>query len=380
MFETLNNYFPNEYVLAGAIFLLLFVLIRIGFFLVGRITLKLSPNTDKLKENKVLRRTSKALTLLAILIGIPLSLRILPLNVIFMEIIYKIIHTLIMTTIAFLIFIILDVFMINITKKIAKKNNLAKSLQPIIRGTLKIIIIGGVIIYGLVIWGVQVGPLLAGLGIAGLALALALQPVLGNLFNGLALLLDETFNVGDVIKLGSGEMGEVYSVGLRTTKIKTFDNEMIIIPNTKIADSIIQNFFQPDKSIRINLEFGVEYGNDPEYIKKIVLEEIEKINIIDKTQDIKVMFDKLGESSLEFKTMFWVSDISNKWPAHQEAISRVYRRLYKEKIGIPFPQRTVWLRDENKTKPITPGNKKFKEVQNKYFSDFGKEYIEEDKK
>jgi MscS family membrane protein len=114
-------------------------------------------------------------------------------------------------------------------------------------------------------------------------------------------------------------MGEIYKIGLRTTRIKTFDNEMIIIPNSKVSDSTVQNFFQPDRSIRVNVEFGVEYGNDPEYNKKITLEEINKISFIDKSQDISVLFTNMGASSLDFKCMFWVNDIDKKWPAHQEA-------------------------------------------------------------
>lgn len=380
MLESISSYFPNEYALAGAIFLVLFVFIRIGLFIGGKVTLRLSKNTDRAKENEVMERTSKAFTLLAVYIGILISLKVFPLNPTFLEIAQRVFNTLIMATVAFLIFIIMDIFMVNIIKKMGGKNELARNLQPIMRSSLKIIIIATVLIIGLLMWDVQVGPLLAGLGIAGLALALALQPVLGNLFNGISLLLDETFKVGDVIKLSSGEMGEVYRVGLRTTRIRTFDNEMIIIPNTRVADSVIRNLFQPNKNIRISVEFRVEYGNDPEYIKKIIREEVEKIEMIDKSQEVRILLDKLGESSLDFKVLFWVENLSKKWPAHQEAITRIYRRLYKENIVIPFPQRTNWIRKEDQAKKVTPEDKKFKEVKDKYLSNFGKEYSESDKK
>lgn len=75
----------------------------------------------------------------------------------------------------------------------------------------------------------------------------------------------------------------------------------------------------------------------------------------------------MADSALNFKMLFWVDDISKKCPAHQEAISRIYRRLYEEKIGIPFPQRTVWMRDEGQSKPSSPHDEKFKSVHNKYF-------------
>jgi len=241
-----------------------------------------------------------------------------------------------------------------------------------------------VLIVILNIWGVNIGPFLAGLGIAGLAVALALQPTLSNVFSGISIIMDGTFKVGDVIQLENGKMGEVYRIGLRATRIKSFDNEMIIIPNSHIANAVVQNFFQPDISIRVNVEFGVEYGVDPEYIKKLAIEEIEKIDFINKEEEVRVLFTQMADSALNFKAMFWVDDIAKKWPAHQEAMSRIYRRLYEEKIGIPFPQQTVWFRDEGKATSPSPSDVKFKEVKGKYYSSFGHEYkeekIEEEKK
>lgn len=377
MLTPIKEIFPNENLFLAVFFIAVILLVRIGFSVLSRITLKLSVNKDKSKQQKFIKRTSLVFTILAIAIAVPLTARLMFLSETILNIINNLSKSVIFILVSVLIYTLIDIFMVNITTKMGAKNSVAKNLQPIIRGTVKIIFIAIASVYLLVIWGVQVGPLLAGLGIAGLALALALQPTLGNLFNGIALILDETFKVGDVVKLSTGEIGEVYRVGLRTTKIRTFDNEMFIIPNTKIADSMIQNFFQPDRTVRVGVEFGVEYGADPEYIKQITLDEINKITFTDKKQEARIMFTDMGDSSLNFKAMFWVDDISKRWPAHQEAITRIYRRLYKEGIGIPFPQRTVWLREEGKAKAPSPQDKKFKKVQNKYYPNFGYEYKDE---
>jgi MscS family membrane protein len=227
------------------------------------------------------------------------------------------------------------------------------------------------ILYALSFWGVQIAPLLASLGIAGLAVALALQPTLANIFSGIALVVDKTFEPGDIIKLDSGEVGTVYRVGLRTTRIKTFDGEVIIIPNSNIANAKLQNYNQPSRRIRATFEFGVEYGTDPEYVKKIAIEEVKKIKYIDHNEDVNILFLSMAESALTFKMMYWVNDISDKWPAKQEGMTRVYRRLYKEGIGIPFPQRTVWLREEGKAKAPSPADKKFKSSNTKFYPKFG---------
>jgi len=264
-------------------------------------------------------------------------------------------------------------------KKISEQtdSNIDDTIGQLVHEVLRITLILIIGVFILNIWGVEIGPFLAGLGIAGLAVALALQPTLSNIFSGISIVLDGTFKVGDVIEV-SGMSGEVYQISLRTSRIKSFDNEMIIIPNSVMAGSTVKNFFQPDISIRVNLEFGVEYGVDPEYIKKIVLEEVEQIKIIDKDKEIQVIFLEMADSSLNFKVRFWVDDISKKWPTHQEAITRIYRRLYKEGIGIPYPQKTVWMRDEKNVKSPSPEDKKFSSVKGKYFSDFGHEYSEKE--
>ena len=236
------------------------------------------------------------------------------------------------------------------------------------------------LLYVLIIWGVDPVPLLGSLGIAGLAVALALRPTLENIFSGVSLIVDKTFQLEDLIKLDSGEIGSVYKIGLRTTRIKTFDNEIIIIPNSILANSKLENLNQPDRKIRTSVEFGVEYGVDPEYIKKIVLEKIEAMDVRDQNKDVKVMFKSMGDSALIFKVMIWADDLSKKWPINQEAITRIYRRLYKEGIGIPFPQQTVWLRDEGKAKGLSPFDKKYSSVKGKYLSNWGREYEEKPKK
>jgi len=232
-------------------------------------------------------------------------------------------------------------------------------------------------VYCFTVWEVEITPLIASLGIAGLAVALALQPMLSNIFSGISMYLDKTFALGDVIKFNT-ITGTVYDVGLRSTKIKTFDNEIITVPNNALANAEITNLNKPDPSIRVNIEFGVEYGVDPEYVKKIVIEELNDVKYRDQSKPVRIMFTGMGDSSLDFKAMYWVQTLGERWVAHQEGITRIYRRLYKEDLGIPFPQRTVWLRDEGKAKAPSPHSRKFSSVQGKYLANFGHEM--EDKK
>lgn len=367
----------NEYIKSAIVLFILFLVLRVALYLLTIILLKLSSKTKTDLDDVLIKKSSAPLSLLSLLIALYFSFAELTFVESVGHILYKSLYSLIAISVGYVIFVIVDNSLIRLWKKISEKteSNIDDTIGGLVHEVLRIVLIMVIVIFILNIWGVEITPLLAGLGIAGLAVALALQPALSNVFSGIAIIMDGTFKIGDVIKFGENS-GEVYKIGLRTTRIKTFDNDLLIIPNSEIANSTVQNFFQPDISVRVNLEFGVEYGVDPEYVKKITIEEIEKIKFIDKKQEIRVLFTSMGDSALDFKAMFWVDHISKKWPAHQEAISRVYRRLYKEQIGIPYPQSTVWIRDEGKAKSPDPSNKKFKKVYDKYYAAFGHEYKE----
>jgi len=374
------SYFANlnEYVRAGILFFGLLIILRIILYVSEFVLLKITSRTKTDLDDLLLKKSSAPLTYIAILLSLLFAIRELTLKASVELVILNIIYSLLAIVIGFFVFRVVDTSLIRVWKRFAEKtkSNIDDTIGNMVYEVLRVVL---VIIIGIIIlniWGVNIGPLLAGLGIAGLAVALALQPILSNIFSGIAIISDGTLKTGDIVKLEGGELGEVYKIGLRTTRIKSFDNEMIIIPNSVIANSKLQNLLQPDPSIRINFDFGVEYGTDPEYVKKIVIEEIEKIEIRKKSEEIRVLFTEMGDNALIFKVMFWVDDIGKKWPAHQEAISRIYRRLYEEKIGIPFPQRTVWLREEGKAQSLNPSDKKFDKVKGKYFPAFGYEYKE----
>lgn len=375
-FVNLNSYFR-----AAIVFFMVFLVLRILLFISEKIFLKLTVKTKTDLDDILLEKSSKPLNFVSLLVGLIFGLNeIVFANELIKNLIYRSAYSLMVISLGYLIFVFVDISLTRLWKKISKKteSNIDDALGNLVHEILRIVLIVLIVIYILNIWGIDIGPLLAGLGIAGLAVALALQPTLSNIFSGVSIILDGTFRVGDVIEVGD-KSGEVYKIGLRTTRIKSFDNEMIIIPNSEISNSVVKNFFQPDISIRANLEFGVEYGVDPEYIKKLVIEEIEKIKIINKKEEVRVLFTEMADSSLNFKAMFWVDDISKKWPAHQEAMTRIYRRLYEEKIGIPYPQMTVWTKEDN-TKSPDPKDSKFKKVKDKYYSAFGHEYKEDKKK
>ncbi len=242
-----------------------------------------------------------------------------------------------------------------------KLNFLDDQIVGLLDRTVHIIMYAIAFGYILTVWKIDIWPVLGSLGVAGIAIAFALQETLKNLFGGIQIITDKIFSKGDIIQLSSGESGTIFDITLRSTRIKTWDNKLIIIPNAIMANDIVMNISKPDRSRRVEIKFGIEYGNDPEYVKAIVLNEIETVKEVELINPAPVVvFKEMGESALIFEAKFWVMDLSNFISAKEDATIKIYERLNAEGIGIPFPQMTVWTNNNGNSKPFKYVKKDFK--------------------
>ena len=342
----LNLISSNKYVKAAIILFVFFFVSKLLAVIAEKIILKLTVKTKTEVDDLIVKKTNKPISFILLLMGIRLA--IIPIG--FIEsaytVITNILYSLMIFFAGYIVISIIDVLVNSWGKTFTKrtKSELDDTMLSLVHKTTELVIYIMVILVVLDTWGIKIGPLLAGLGIAGLAIAFALQSTLANIFGGVALILDKTIKIGDVVKLDTDTMGVVYGVGIRATRIKTWDNEIITIPNGKLVESKIQNFSQPDPSVRINIEFGVEYGSKIDKVKKVALDTVKKIKDVEKDPEPRILFLAMADSSLNFKLMFWVDDMSKKWDVHQEAITNLYENLGKAKIGIPFPQMDVHLK------------------------------------
>ncbi len=193
-------------------------------------------------------------------------------------------------------------------------------------------------------WGVQIGPFLAGLGIAGLAVGLALQGTLSNIFGGVSLAFDHAYKVGDKVKLADGTVGVVHDISLRSTQVRTYDGDLVMVPNGKIAADNIYTYAQPAKQSRGSVEFGVVYGADVEKVKKLVLKTLKGIEKVLDDPEPAVWFIDMGAYALNMRAYFWLADYNDVWVTEREATGRIYEALNKAGIGIPFPTQTVHVK------------------------------------
>lgn len=343
MFE---QYISNPYLRSLAIIFAVFLILRILIFVLERVILKLTKKTKTDIDDIIIEKSSKPLTIAALLIGLRIALLELPFEENLESIFIKIIFSAIIVVVSYWAYAIANILIFRGWKKIVKKtkSEVDDSLVSLIHGVLKTIWILFTLLYVLNLWGIEIGPFLAGLGIGGVAIAFALQSSLGNIFGGVSIILDKTVKVGDLVYLDDGTKGKILHIGLRSTKIKTFDNELIIIPNGKLAESKIQNVTLPEPKSRVVIPFGVAYGSNVEKVKKIILAEIKKIKNLSEDPEPSIKFLEMADSSINFKVYFHVDSFEHRLGAIDEANTRIYNILNKNKIEIPFPQRDVHLK------------------------------------
>lgn len=196
-------------------------------------------------------------------------------------------------------------------------------------------------------YGIQVYPILATLGIGGLAVALALQPTLSNLFSGLQIIASRKIEIGDLIELENGKKGIVSDISWRNTTITTWQNNVIIIPNSKIVDSIIENFNLEGREVLFNVPFGVAYGSDLVQVERVVLEVAATIQrtVPQAVADFEpfMRFQKFGDSSIDLSVFMKSQDFGSQFVLTSQFIIDIQKRFQQEGIEIPFPIRTVYL-------------------------------------
>jgi len=194
----------------------------------------------------------------------------------------------------------------------------------------------------------DVTPLLAGAGIAGLAFALAAQDILGNFLGGAIIAIDKPFKIGDRVKIDTFS-GDVMGIGPRSTRIKTLDNQIVTIPNSKVTSSIVINYAMPDLNLKVRIPFSVAYGSDIERVKSILLaiarEAAEKTSWVITDPAPSVYFLEFGESSLNGQLILWTNNYDYAWDVQDWVNSRIARRFSDEKIEIPFRQVDVRMRN-----------------------------------
>lgn len=344
MFDSLP-FGPYDLVYSLAVFLAFALAGKVLTVIAERYFKKWASKTKTDLDDILVSKIKAPFSYIVWLFGIKVALRPLNLNY---EIAEQIVSSIVLFVVTYTVMVFVDIIVKAFVEKLASKteSTLDDALMPLVAKTLNVIIILFGFMWVLKVWHVDIAPMLASLGIAGLAIGLAIKDSLANIFGGISLIMDRTIKVGDKIKLESGQAGFIVDMGLRSTKMRTFDNELLTIPNGILANSLLQNFGQPDPSERIVINFGVNYTSDVEKVRKVVHDAVMSIEgiLTDEGKQPQVLFVEMGDSSLNFSVRFWVDDYLQAWNRKLEATDKIFAALNKAKIDIPFPTQTIHLK------------------------------------
>ena len=195
--------------------------------------------------------------------------------------------------------------------------------------------------------GYPITTLLAGLGIGGLAVALALQDTLNNFFSGFYMMIDRPLRVGDFVHLDDGNEGFIEQIGWRTTRIRTFASNIIVIPNAKLAQSVITNYFLPGQLTKVYVQCGVGYESDLYQVEKICIEVgkelAQKVEGADPDFEPIVRYNSFGDSNINLTVIMQVKDFGVKFLMAHEYMKAIFHRFKKENIEIAFPKRSIYI-------------------------------------
>ena len=343
MIDSILSFLQNPYLrflFVVAVFFIIAFLVKI---ILKRVLKPLAKKTKTKIDDIIIKSLASIIFYIVLLLGIKIGLQYFE----FSTAIYNsLVDTFLILIICLFIIKIIDSFSVQWLKewKFKTKTTADERLIPFLQKILKVVVIVLSMIFMFSSWKVNISPLLATAGIAGLAIGLAVKDSLANILGGLQLVLDKAFKVGDKVKLESGELGVILDIGLRSTKLKTYDNEVIYIPNGYLANAKIKNYTQPDLSLRVNVEFGVEYGSDTENVRQVVLEAIRKIDTVLEEPKPVVLFTKMSDFSLDFIARAWVESYAFAYSTSLKMTDEIYNALTKSNIGIPFPTRTVYTK------------------------------------
>ncbi|MFZ2456951.1 MAG: mechanosensitive ion channel family protein [Candidatus Altiarchaeia archaeon] len=351
--QSMTGYLPESLIpfknllIAVLIVLSSVIAAKIVFFFVEKYFKKIAEKTETRADDLILELIHKPIYYAIILLGVQIAADYLLQGSPYMAYFTKGVTILFISIIAYVTAGIASILINELGGRIASKteSTLDDEAIPFLSKLVKfgIYALGVMIILSQL--GIEITPLVASLGIAGIAIGFAAKDTLSNLMAGFFILVDRPFARGDRIQVGSFS-GEVVDIGLRTTKIQTPDHTFVIIPNEKVVINEVTNYALPDSRLKVMINFGVAYGSDVEKVKKTVMDVAMKSSSVLKDPEPQVFFKEFADSSLNFLLVAWIESFKDQLKITDELNTGVYNALNREKIEIPFPTQTIYLKKE----------------------------------
>lgn len=344
MFEVLTNIINITGEFIGSIIIILFSLIiaTITKLIFGKYIKLLTKKTKTDIDDVILRIITKPIYIGIILTGFYLGIRVLTHiqdYIFYLDTIYFIIIVLLVSRIISKIISLIVIRTLKVQKKYQKTPQLMSKIISIVIYIIAFLMV-------LAYFNIDITPIVAGLGIGGLAIGLALQSTLSDFFAGLHILTDKPIRVGDYIELENKLSGFVEDIGWRSTRIRTLPNNIVVLPNSKLAESIVTNYSMPEDEMGVVIQCGVSYDSNLKKVEKVTIEVAKEIQkkVQGAVKDFEpfIRYHTFGDSNIEFSIILRVEKPVDKYLVIHEFIKALKERYDKEGIEISWPVRKIY--------------------------------------
>ncbi len=316
------------------------------FYYISRFRLKKMAQKSKTKfDDYLIDIIEEPVVLLLFTVGMWVGAKFLTLNETGVAFFGKIMFVLIAITITWFILRFIDMLITEYLDPLVSQSEskLDDQILPIVRKSAKGIILILAIVVILSNLGYDILSVLAGLGVGGLALALAAQDAVKNVIGGFSIFWDKPFQIDDFVEI-SGESGTVAEVGVRSTRLRTAGGTTVVIPNSKVADQVIENFSTRQRR-RVTVNIGLTYDTSAKRMDdgmQIIHDTIKAVEGTD-GDDTMVRFTNFGAYSLDLEVVYWIVDMSNWKMIIHEVNMGIKRNLDEAKIDMAFPTETHYV-------------------------------------
>jgi len=198
-------------------------------------------------------------------------------------------------------------------------------------------------------FGINVTAFAAALGLGGLAVSLAARDTIADAIAGFIILVDQPFRIGDRIEIqGANTWGDVVDIGLRTTRIRTLDNRMVIVPNSVIGTNQVINYSYPDPRYRVQTHVGIGYGTDIERARQIIVDAVKQVEGVLLDKPVDALYVEMGDSAMIFRVRWWIGSYADTRRMYDRVHTVLQNALDEAGIESPFPTQNISLHMERK--------------------------------
>lgn len=294
-------------------------------------------------DDRVLQRVIPYVSRFLIVMGVYQAIRTLPLYEKLTLVVSGIIYIVLVVIVCNLIYHAIDEFLkwYAAGQEDTSGAAMTRQMLPVAEKIISLFLMGAALIVILKHFNYDIFSLVTALGIGSLAIGMAAKDTLAHMISGFTIMIDRPFRIGDRIQLVGGQVGDVADIGLRSTKIKTLDNQLLVIPNSDLCNTMLTNQAFPNSRAKGRINVGVAYGSDVDMVKALLVTTAAEVSDVLPDPVPEAFFVSFGDSALNMALFFWVEEYSNLFATTDKINTLILKRFGENSIEIPYPTRTV---------------------------------------